>query len=91
MERDHQSVGTALRDTLGTTRESVKMWTSVRWSRCALVVPTVRILPGHMTVKRLLSAELLWSEGCDECKSGYRMEENICVGEWACAYSTMFL
>ncbi|XP_064400890.1 dynein axonemal heavy chain 12-like [Halichondria panicea] len=28
---------------------------------------------------RLLSAELLWSEGCDECKSGYRMEENICV------------
>ncbi|XP_064401092.1 uncharacterized protein LOC135347129 isoform X3 [Halichondria panicea] len=51
MERDHQSVGTALRDTLGTTRESVKMWTSVRWSRCALVVPTVRILPGHMTVK----------------------------------------
>ncbi|XP_064400900.1 dynein axonemal heavy chain 12-like isoform X2 [Halichondria panicea] len=29
---------------------------------------------------RLLSAELLWSEGCDECKSGYRMEENICVG-----------
>ncbi|XP_064400887.1 uncharacterized protein LOC135347007 isoform X1 [Halichondria panicea] len=32
-------------------------------------------------LQRLLSAELLWSEGCDECKSGYRMEENICVGQ----------
>ena len=23
-------------------------------------------------------------EGCDECKTGYRMEESICKGEWAC-------
>ena len=43
----------------------------------------IRIL-GHTHTQRLLSAELLWSEGCDECKSDYRMEENICVGEWAC-------
>ena len=45
----------------------------------------------HTHTQHLLSAELLWSEGCDECKSGYRMEENVCVGEWVCAYSTMFL
>ncbi len=28
-----------------------------------------------------LSCDGAGPEGCDECKGGYRMEENICVGE----------